>query len=813
MNRFVYNASRREWRRFTSRRLYWSVTLALPLFCLLFMATIFGSGQMEQLPIAVVDLDHTLSSRKVVRLVESVPALRIAARPVNEAEARQAMQEMSVYGYLVIPHGFERSMQRGDATLAYYLHYALLSVGGELTAAFEEALGGVSLSPIMLTGEQLGATAESMERFLLPVVGDVHPLHNPDLNYATYLTQPFYFILLQILVLLQTVYCLGSEVKEGTLRAWLQAAGLPASLPASPLDKGTQGRDVPTSGMVAAAVWGKLLPYTLLFSLTAVTANLFFCGVMQIGVSGSLWLLNGVSILFVMATQALGVTLFALLPRMAYTLSFASMIGSLGATLSGVTFPLSAMYLPVRWAAALFPVRHFTEALKGVVYRGCGAGELWSSITFLLLFMLMATALLPLLRWWLRHRLLPEEEEREHRPASVAVCQTDSPTLLQVIRQEWQRISRTPAVLMVLCGGIFLYGLLYNYMYAPDVVRHSPIVVVDASRSALSREYIRLMESTPQVRVVAHTPDMAEAREWMKRGEADAILYLPADFEGRVYRGETGRFLLYASTSCFLPLKGIQEAATRTMLALDERCRTVGLPFLSPGGIVAAGTTAPVSIVGQALYNPSAGYGSYLIPAVLVVIIFQTILMLTSMLRGGENELRPEGGIRPYATAAPCLWGWREAVRLVAGRTLVCLMLYTLFALFLMGLLPLLFHIPHQGNLSSLALFLLPFLLSTSLFAQTFARCYSDAEAPLLLIAFFSVGYIFLSGVSYPLELMPRFWQGVRLLLPAPPAIQAFVKLDSMGSSLSDAAPELTILWAQVLLYATLAVWQARRSV
>ena len=119
----------REWQRMTSRRLYFGVCLVLPLFTLFFMATIFGNGQMENIPIGIVDRDNTATSRDITRRMSAVPTFRVTRHFVDEAEARKAVQQKEIYGYLSIPPRFEQDMISGqDATLNYYYHYALLSV-------------------------------------------------------------------------------------------------------------------------------------------------------------------------------------------------------------------------------------------------------------------------------------------------------------------------------------------------------------------------------------------------------------------------------------------------------------------------------------------------------------------------------------------------------------------------------------------------------------------------------------------------------------------------------------------------------------
>lgn len=375
-----------------------------------------------------------------------------------------------------------------------------------------------------------------------------------------------------------------------------------------------------------------------------------------------------------------------------------------------------------------------------------------------------------------------------------------------IIRREFLAISTRPAVLLVLMGGIFLYGLLYNYMYAPNKVTDMPVAVVDCSHSQLSRNYIRWLEATPQMQVYGLAGDFREAREWMKEARVQSIVYLPRDFEQRVYRGEEAVFPQYATTAAFLYFEALQGASSRVMLALSEECRPDILPFLSPQGMIAVAMAKPVRVEGTALYNFTEGYGSYLIPAVMMVILFQTLLMVIGMLTGEECF---SGAIRLYA---PFGCGWKAAGRVVLGKMLVYSSLYAVFSLFLLGLLPHFFSIPHIGNGGDIALMIVPFLMSSSFLGLTASRYFTDAEAPLLLIAFFSVGLIFLSGISYPLELMPWYWRAVHYLLPAAPGTLAFVKLNSMGANLADIRPEFTALWMQTLVYFLTSVWVYRQK-
>lgn len=367
----------REWQRMTSRRLYFGVCIVLPLFTVFFMATIFGNGQMENIPIGIIDQDNTATSRAIVRNISSVPTFKVTRHFVNEAAARQAVQKKEIYGYLSIPPKFEQNAITGNnATLSYYYHYALLSVGGELMAAFATSLAPVSLSPVVMEAVSLGVDQQQITTFLLPVQANNHPIYNPSLDYSVYLSQPFFFVLFQVLILLTTVYAVGIEIKFRTAEAWLEAA----------------------RGNIITAVLAKLLPYTLLYILIGWLANYVMFGILHIPFQGSWWTMNLITALFIIATQSLGLFLFSLFPAISLVISVVSMVGSLGATLSGVTFPVPNMYPLVRDASYLFPVRHFTEIMQTMLYGGGGFIYIWPSAVILCIFPLLALLPLPHLK-------------------------------------------------------------------------------------------------------------------------------------------------------------------------------------------------------------------------------------------------------------------------------------------------------------------------------------------------------------------------------------------------------------------------------
>lgn len=371
--------------------------------------------------------------------------------------------------------------------------------------------------------------------------------------------------------------------------------------------------------------------------------------------------------------------------------------------------------------------------------------------------------------------------------------------IVELIIREFKTIASSYSILLVLIGGIFIYGLLYNYMYQPNVIRDAPVVVVDKSNSNLSREYTRLIDAAPQVSVYGTEVDFIAAKELMKKNKVAGIIYIPKDFDTRVKLGEESIFITYAVTQAFLYYSSIQEASSGAMLELDGRHRIEQVVFLPEKDVQQIAQATPISVQGTPLYNYTEGYGNYLIPAVLMIIIFQTLLMVIGMISGGERD---SGSIRLFAEKGTTL---KRVSRIIISKTFVYCVLYSIFSLFLLGLIPVIFGLPNIGHFYEIVMLLIPYLLAISFLGLAASIFFTDSEAPILMIAFFSVGLVFLSGISYPLELMPWYWQATHYIIPAAPGTLAFVKVNCMGASMADIQTEYITLWIQCGVYFILA--------
>ena len=207
-----------------------------------------------------------------------------------------------------------------------------------------------------------------------PIRVEAHQLFNPQLNYTYFLVVALLPTMLQIFVLVTSVYALGVELKEGTAEAWLERAG----------------------GSPWKAVAGKMLPYTIIFVFLGFFMIAFLFGCMGVPLRGSLGWIAVATLLFVTAYQAIGLALVSATANLRLSLNLAAFYASTAFTFVGITFPAVGMSLLARSWAAIIPLFYYLRILVDQGVRGVPVGFDLQSFTVLatFIFLLPAFALL-----------------------------------------------------------------------------------------------------------------------------------------------------------------------------------------------------------------------------------------------------------------------------------------------------------------------------------------------------------------------------------------------------------------------------------
>ena len=339
----------REIHRLVAKPLYIFCMLIAPLFCMVFFVSLMKEGLPTNLPIAVVDLDNSSTTRSLIRQLNAFEQTEVAMQTMSFTEARQAMQRGEVYGIFYIPENFSAEASTGkQPKLSFYTNGSYLIAGSLLFKDMKTisvlAGGAVGLK----TGTAKGLTESQIKGQLQPIVINTHSIGNPWLNYSVYLNNILIPGVLQLMIFLVTVFSIGSEIKFGTSPEWLKTGN--------------------NSLLVSLA--GKLLPHTVLFSIVGFLSCSILYGFNAFPLQRGWMPMLTDMFLLVLASQAVGIFMIGVLPTLRLGLSFASLFGMITFSIVGLSFPVADMHPTMQALANLFPLRHYfliyvDQALNG----------------------------------------------------------------------------------------------------------------------------------------------------------------------------------------------------------------------------------------------------------------------------------------------------------------------------------------------------------------------------------------------------------------------------------------------------------------
>lgn len=365
--------------------------------------------------------------------------------------------------------------------------------------------------------------------------------------------------------------------------------------------------------------------------------------------------------------------------------------------------------------------------------------------------------------------------------------------ILQIWYHElWQVLHNEGLVIFCLLVPL-AYPLLYAFVYTNETVREVPIAVVDECHSALSREFARKVDACTEVEVLYHT-DLSQAQELMRQEKVYAIMRIPSSFDKDLSRGQQTYVALYSDMRCMLYYKAALLAASNVSLDMNADIKVTRYLRGSTDQQEAV-LKAPVTNSYVALYNPQSGVASFLIPAVMILMI-QQLLFLTIGTAMGQTREQNRGIGLPLGNPYFC-----HPLSVVLGKVLFYVPVFLLIAIYMYAGVTSWFSLPQLGDYVTFLRFILPYILACVLMGITFSGLIYRTEDSMLVFIFMSVPLLFLSGMSWPVAAEPDFWRYVSWIFPSTFGMHGYVRIQTMGAELSDVAFEYHGLWLQCLVY------------
>lgn len=375
--RHTYAVLHREVDRLVHQPMYIMLMFVLPIISFAFFAMLFEDGVARDIPIAVLDEDHSSLSRKVVQMIDDTPTALVAYEVQDMDEAARLMREGHIYAAVQIPAFFEKDILSSRQThIESYVSGANVTVNGVVSKDIQTAVATFTAGIQIQVLTKQGMTERQAMAQLMPVRFDRHVLFNPYMNYGYYLSPSFIPMMLMIFTILTTIFAIGTELKTATAREWLATGG----------------------DSVSAALLGKMLPITaVMFTMSLVMLVIIF-KIVGVPLNGSFGIMLVSGLLFVLSYQSIGVFIVSILSNLRLSLSIGGGYSVLAFTFSGLTFPIIAMWPAMQWLSRAFPFTYYTDIFVDQMLRGAPVVYSLPDMCYMSLFIVLPLLCLPRLR-------------------------------------------------------------------------------------------------------------------------------------------------------------------------------------------------------------------------------------------------------------------------------------------------------------------------------------------------------------------------------------------------------------------------------
>lgn len=346
---------------------------------------------------------------------------------------------------------------------------------------------------------------------------------------------------------------------------------------------------------------------------------------------------------------------------------------------------------------------------------------------------------------------------------------------------------------------MFMYSFLYTLAYESETVKDLPVAIVDLDNSASSRQYSRMADATEQIHIIAKTGSLKEAEQLFYDGDINGVIVIPQHFEKDIFNGTKTNVTVYCDASYFLLYKQVYGGAVYTTGTFNAGVEIKR--FLTEGKTFNQAVTMqePLKTNVYNLYNPSGGYGSFVMPGIIIVVMQQLLLLGIGMLGGTIREKKQFLKMNNSVTRK---WG---SIRLVFAKASTYVVTFLFTSLFSMVMLHKWFSFPDNGHFVPVLLLLIPYLYSVSFLGLAISMLFTERIQSILFLVFMSPMVVFLSGISWPVSSIPKVLYYVAHIFPSMYMVPAYLKIRIYGADIQSVKYELMFLIIQTIVYFALA--------
>ncbi|PSU35644.1 ABC transporter permease [Photobacterium lutimaris] len=362
---------------------------------------------------------------------------------------------------------------------------------------------------------------------------------------------------------------------------------------------------------------------------------------------------------------------------------------------------------------------------------------------------------------------------------------------------ELKAIFTNPSILFTVFGGVLIYSFLYPLPYTNQLPREQHIVVVNLDQSELGRKLERMVDATPQVMITARAESIDAAKTLVNQGAAQGLLVIPKDFQRDVLLGKSPTLAYGGDAAYFLVYGTIAEGIATAAGTLGATVKITRMVMAGSDLTLAAEHYTAIKLNAQPVFNPTMGYVNYVVPAVFVLILHQTLLIAVGLLGGGQNEYL-RAGQSGY-------WLHYPARRVVLVRGIVFTLIYLPLVMYYFGFSFSYYHISRLASIMDLAMITMPFLLAVIFLGMILGQLIPRRELATVVVLLSSLPLVFSTGFIWPVEMIPAPITWLAQFAPSTPAINAFLRINQMGADFDQVLSLWGQLWLQAVVYGVIA--------
>ena len=374
----------------------------------------------------------------------------------------------------------------------------------------------------------------------------------------------------------------------------------------------------------------------------------------------------------------------------------------------------------------------------------------------------------------------------------------------QVFRCEVKSVYTNSALLLTVFGGVVMYSFLYPLPYSQQLPREQSIVVVNLDNTSTSRKLERMVDATPQVQITEHAYSLKEAKSLFNQGKVHGILLIPHHFSRDLLLGKSPTLAYAGDAAYFLIYGTVVEGLATAGGTLSAQAKVSRMVMSGENLVLAAQQYSPIKLSMQPVFNPTNGYINYIVPAVFVLILHQTLLIAAGLLGGGINEQRQ--------AKQSGYWQSSSAFDMWSARTVILLLTYIPLVMYYFGFSFAFYGISRLASISHLFALIIPFLLAVISLGMVMGELIPRKELATLIVVLSSLPLVFCAGFVWPTAELPNALKWFAQLVPSTPAINGFLRVNQMGASFEQILSYVWQLWAQAFIYGGLALWLMQRK-